>query len=266
MEYGNTGTLPFWAQVWLLTVRYVRAVFRTPGAYLPGLVLSVFTLLIYQASLGNAANFLPGLIGKSYLAFILPGAVLNSALSSSGIAGQFIVQDIATGYFDKLLLTPVRRGALLLGAVFAGALMLGLQTTLVSLVGLLLGLNPPTGLPGIGAIILIALLVGNALAGLTVGVGLRSGSPSATQGISFLFFPLTLLTAAFVPFDLLGGWIRVAAQLNPITYILQAMRTILLDGWGNTADILTGLLIALLLSVATFAFAVTSLQARTRRQ
>jgi ABC-2 type transport system permease protein len=109
-------------------------------------------------------------------------------------------------------------------------LVLGVQTTLVTFVGVLLGLNPPTGVLGLVAIIAMAMLVGNTLAGLTVGVGLRSGNPSTTQDISFLFFPLTLLTAAFVPFDLLQGWIKIAAQINPITYILQAMHTILLDG------------------------------------
>jgi ABC-2 type transport system permease protein len=256
----------FSSQVLILTIRYIQTILRTPGAYLPSLVLSIFTLLIYTASLGGAAAFIPGLIGKSYLAFILPGAVLNSALSSSGIAGQSIVRDIASGYFDKLMLTPVSRGAVLLSAMFAGAIVLGVQTTLVTIVGLLLGLNPPTGLAGLLAIIVIALLVGNALAGLTVGVGLRSGNPAATQGISFLFFPLTLLTAAFVPYDLLQGWIRVAAQLNPVTYILQAMRTILMDGWGNTSEILLGTLIAVALGLVTFIFAAFSLRVRTRQR
>ncbi|MBW4438232.1 MAG: ABC transporter permease [Pleurocapsa minor GSE-CHR-MK-17-07R] len=127
----------------------------------------------------------------------------------------------------------------------------------------MLGLNPPTGIAGILAIIGMAMLVGNALAGLTVGVGLRTGNPAATQGISFLFFPLTLLTAAFVPFELLQGWIKTAAQINPITYILQAMRTILLDGWGNTGEIVLGIAIAIVLGIVTFTFAVSSLRQRT---
>ncbi|MBW4438233.1 MAG: ABC transporter permease [Pleurocapsa minor GSE-CHR-MK-17-07R] len=133
----NDVSTPFLIQVAALTTRTIRTILRTPGSYLPGLVLSVFTLLIYLASLGGASDFIPGLIGKSYLAFILPGAVLNSALSSSGIAGQSIVQDVASGYFDKLMLTPVNRGAVLLGAMFAGAIVLGVQTALVTLVGVL---------------------------------------------------------------------------------------------------------------------------------
>lgn len=254
--------LPFVLQVGVLTRRAVLTVLRSPGSYLPGLVLSVFSLLIYQASLGNAASFLPGLSGTSYLAFLLPGAVLNSALSSSGIAGQAIVRDIASGYFAKLSLTPVSRGALVLGAMAAGALVLGAQAVLVVLVGLLLGLQSATGAWGLLAIIGMALLVGNALAGFTVGIGLRTGDPAATQSASFLFFPLTLLTAAFVPLSLLDGWLRLAAQLNPITYILEAMRAILIAGWGGPADIAIGVAVAGGMGLLTFLFALLSLRAR----
>jgi len=258
--------MPFIPQVLMLTSRYLRTTFRAPAAVIPGFIISVFFLFVYQASLGNAAGFLPGLAGKSYLAFILPVSVVSSALSGAGLAGQSIVQDITSGYFDKLMLTPISRGALLLGAIISGAIVLGLQTAVVTFVGVLLGLNPPSGILGILAIIAIAILLGTAFAGLTVGVGLRSGSPAATQGASFLFFPLTFLTATFVPIALLSGWIKVAAQINPITYILQAMRTILLDGWTNPKDIGIGIVASLLLGVVTFAFAMSSLRARTQRK
>jgi ABC-2 type transport system permease protein len=247
-------------------MRYLRTVLRSPASFLPSFIISVFTLLIYKESLGGAASFLPGLTGKNYVAFILPGAILSSALSSSGIAGQAIVRDISTGYFDKLLLTPVRRTVLLLSATLVGAVLLGVQTTLVAIVGVLLGLNPPTGILGIAAVIGIAVLVGNALGGFTVGIALRSGNPAATQGASFLFFPLTLLTAAFTPIELLGPTLRKVAEINPITYVLNSMRTMLLDGWGNTSMILTGVFITLAISILTFGFAFTGLQSRTRRK
>lgn len=257
--------MPFLLQVITLTSRYIKTVFRTPAAVIPGLIISVFFLFVYQASLGNAAAFLPGLAGKSYLAFILPVSVVSSALSGAGLAGQAIVRDIATGYFDKLMLTPVSRVALLLGSIIAGAFVLGLQAVLVTFVGVLLGLNPPTGILGLLAIVGIALLLGTAFAGFTVGIGLRTGNPAATQGASFLFFPLTFLTATFVPLALLSGWIKVAAQFNPITYILQAMRGILLDGWGS-GDIWGGVAAAVLLGLFTFGFALSSLRARTQRK
>jgi ABC-2 type transport system permease protein len=257
--------MPFVLQVTTLTWRYLVTVFRTPAAVIPGLLISVFFLLVYNSTLGGASNFLPGLAGKSYLGFILPLSVVSAALSGAGVAGQAIVRDIATGYFDKLMLTPISRVALLLGSILAGAVILGLQATLVTSIGVLMGLRPETGVLGILAIIGIALLLGTGFASFTVAVGLRSGNPAATQGASFLFFPLSFLTATFVPLALLSGWIKSAAELNPITYILEAMRAILNDGWQGDI-ILRGVLSCVALGVVTFSFAMTSLKARTQRK
>lgn len=257
--------MPFILQVTTLTWRYLVTVFRTPTAVIPGLLISVFFLLVYNSTLGGASNFLPGLAGKSYLGFILPLSVVSAALSGAGVAGQAIVRDITTGYFDKLMLTPVNRVALLLGSILAGAVILGLQAVLVTTLGVVMGLRPETGVLGILAIIGIALLLGTGFASFTVAVGLRSGNPAATQGASFLFFPLSFLTATFVPLALLSGWIKTAATLNPITYILEAMRAILNDGWQGDI-ILRGILSCVALGLVAFAFAMSSLQARTRRK
>jgi ABC-2 type transport system permease protein len=257
--------MPFLLQVFTLTKRNIVTVFRTPAEIIPSLIISVFFLAVFQASLGGASNFLPGLSGKSYLGFILPFSVVSAALSGAGVAGQSVVRDITNGYFDKLLLTPVSRAALLLSAIFGGAFVLGLQAALVMLVGLASGLRPETGALGLLTVMGFALLIGTAFAGFTVGVALQTGSPGATQGASFLFFPLSFLTATFVPLTLLTGWLRTAAELNPITYILDAMRTILNTGW-TTEIILRGLGSALALSVLTYTFAVVSLRARTRRK
>jgi len=96
-------------------------------------------------------------------------------------------------------------------------------------------------------------------------VALRSGSAGATQGAGFLFFPLSFLTATFVPLDLLTGWIKTAATYNPITYILEATRTIINVGW-DTEIILRGLSSIALLAVVLYIWAFMSLRARTRRK
>ncbi|MDZ7260734.1 MAG: ABC transporter permease [candidate division KSB1 bacterium] len=103
------------------------------------------------------------------------------------------MRDIEKGYFDKLLLTPVSRSALLLGPILAGAVILGLQASIVTGVGLAMGLQPATGLPGLLAVIGMAVLLGTGFAGFTVSAALGSGNAAATQGASFIFFPLTFL-------------------------------------------------------------------------
>lgn len=262
---ARNGRMPLLLQITTMVWRSLVTTFRTPAAIIPGILISVFFLFVYTGSLGNASNFLPGLAGKSYLAFILPVSIVSSALSGAGVAGQAIVRDIENGYFDKLLLTPISRSALLLGPMIAGAVTLGLQTVIVLAVGLLLGLESATGIGGMLVVVVLALILGVGFSGFTVSIALRTGSAAATQGGSFLFFPLTFLTATFVPVALLSGWIKTAAVYNPITYILEAMRSVLLDGWQ--VDVLVrGLSSATVLGVVLFIFALISLRSRTARR
>ncbi len=109
------------------------------------------------------------------------------------------------------------------------------------------------------------MLLGTGFAGFTVSAALGSGSAAATQGAGFIFFPLTFLTASFVPLALLSGWLRTAAELNPITYVLEAMRSLMLTGWEGDV-LLKGLLATLILAVAMYALAGFALRTRTRRK
>lgn len=257
------STTPFLVQVWMLAWRALVVNVRVPAALIPPLVISAFFLLVYEAQLGGVSEFF--LQGESYLGFILPLSVASAALSGSSIAGQTIVSDIERGYFDKLLLTPVNRWALLLGPMLASAVLLAVQTLTIIGLGLLLGLRPETGMAGLAAVMGVALLLGMGFAGLTVGVALLTGNAAATQGASFLFFPLTFLTATFVPQEQLTGWLKVAARYNPLTYMLEAMRATLNSGWDATL-MARGLGAGLLLFVVLFSFALYALRSRTRRQ
>jgi ABC-2 type transport system permease protein len=250
-------------QIFLMTQRNLVVIFRTPQALLPPLVISLFFLVIYDSTLGGAADFLPGISGN-YLGFILPLSIVSSALSGAGIAAQNLVRDVESGYFDKLLLTPVSRGALLLGPILAGALILGLQAALVVGVGLIMGLESATGGIGLLVVVGIAILLGTGFAGFTVSAALGTGNAAATQAASFIFFPLTFLAPTFVPLDLLDGWLKTAAQLNPITYVLEAMRTTINTGWDSTS-ISQSLIACLLLSVVTYMLALRALKRRTSR-
>jgi ABC-2 type transport system permease protein len=254
----------FLRQVFLLTWRNLVTISRTPEALLPPVAISVFFLVIYNSTLGEAAGFIPNLGGNSYLGFILPLSIVSSSLAGAGIAAQNLVRDIESGYFDKLQLTPVSRLALLFGPILAGAVILGMQAAIVVGIGLLMGLESATGLAGLVAVIVLAVLLGGGFAGFTVSAALGSGSAAATQGASFIFFPLTFLAPTFVPLELLSGWLETVARLNPITYVLTAMRATLNEGWDIGA-LLPGVLACLLLGAATYALAVVALRVRTKR-
>lgn len=254
----------FLYQVVLFTHRNLRAIARTPEALIPPIAISVFFLLIYESTLGEAAAFVPGLQGSSYIGFILPLSIVSSALAGAGLASQNLVRDIESGYFDKLLLTPTSRAALILGPILAGALILGLQTGIVIGVGMLMGLKVVTGIGGVLALIGLAILLGTGFAGFTVSAALGSGSAAVTQSAGFIFFPLTFLTASFVPFELLDGWLKTAAAFNPITYVLDGMRDIINIGWVSTS-LWQGILACLVLALAMYALAGFALRVRTRR-
>lgn len=258
-----TKRVSFPLQVLMLTQRNLVTIMRTPEALMPPIAISIFFLVIYQSTLGKAAGFIPSIEGD-YLGFILPLSIVSSALAGAGIAAQNLVRDIERGYFDKLLLTPVNRATLLLSPILAGAFILGLQASIVVGVALLLGLEPATGWLGLLAVIGLAILLGTGFAGFTVSAALGSGSAAATQGASFIFFPLTFLAPTFVPLELLDGWLKTAAQLNPITYVLGAMRELINGGW-NGAAIWQGVLACLLLAMFTYALAAIALRVRTRR-
>jgi len=268
-EYNTTGSssdrMPFLLQVSMMTWRSLLTMIRTPAVVLPALFISGFFLFVYEATLGNAADGIPGLSSDRYLAFILPLSIVSASLSGAGIAGQNLVRDVENGYFDKLLLTPISRSALLLGQILAGAVVLAIQTIIIMGVALLMGLESETGVAGLLFVLAFAVIFGTGFAGFTVGIALRTGSAAATQGANFAFFPLTFLTATFVPVDLLGGWLKTVAQINPITYILDAMRSVLLTGWEADA-ILTGVIACVVIGGIPFLFALNSLRARTRRQ
>lgn len=245
--------------------RNLVTIFRTPAAVIPPIAISLFFLVIYDSTLGKASNFIPNLGGSSYLGFILPLSIVSSSLSGAGVAAQNLVRDVKTGYFDKLLLTPISRWTLLLGPILAGAFILGIQASIVLGIGLLLGLEPITGFPGLLSIVGLAVLLGTGFAGFTVSAALGSGNAAATQGASFVFFPLTFLAPTFVPLDLLDGWLKTAARINPITYVLEAMRGLINTGWDFSL-MWKALLACLLLASAMYALAVFALRVRTRRK
>ena len=255
----------FLRQVYLIARRNLITIFRTPSALLPPAAISLFFLVIYNSTLGRASGFIPELGSNSYLGFILPLSIVSSSLSASGVAAQNLVRDIESGYFDKLLLTPISRSALLLGPIIAGAIILGLQANIVIVAALLMGLKFATGLGGVLAVVGLAILLGTGFAGFTVSAALGSGSAAATQGAGFLFFPLTFIAPTFVPLDLLSGWLRTAAQFNPITYVMEAMRSLINSGYD--INLLSQAALACgLLATAMYILAAFALRVRTRRK
>ena len=239
-------------------VREVRNVLRAPADFLPGLFIPVFFYFIQVASLSKFADTY-GL--TNYKGFQLPVGILFAA--SNGGSGLNMVMDIESGYFDKLLVTPVNRVALLLGAMGADFVRIVVQASIVTGIAMLAGLHMATGVVGAAVLILIASLWGIVYSAIGFGIALKTGSPAATQSAWVIFFPLIFLTTAFAPLDRLSGWLRGAARLNPVTYLFDGMRALTMDGW-IAHRIGVALLAIAALGVLTLTFAFRGLQSRVR--
>jgi ABC-2 type transport system permease protein len=242
----------------LLAKREVKLALRTPAYLVPNLIVPIF---FYFITLGSLKTFAAGFGLTNFEGFLLPMALLFAV--QGGSAGLNMVADIESGYFDKLLLTPASRAALLIGAMSADFFRIMAQAVLVLIVALVTGLHFETGVPGAVALIFIASLFGLVYSGIGFGMALKTGNAQATQSMWFLFMPLMFLTTLFAPKEALSGWLEVAATVNPMTYILEGMRSLSMKGW-DAADIGYGLLAIGTLGVLSMGFAFSALRGRVR--
>jgi ABC-2 type transport system permease protein len=215
-------------QTWVLGRRALVEAWRTPEALVPTLFIPLFFLVV---NVGQAGKIFPSsstafLKGQGYGAFQLPSSLLLAA--SFGTAALFLVEDIEDGYFDKLRAAPVSRAALVLGRLVAEAAKGLLIATVIVLLALVFGISIASGV--IGFLLLITLTAGWAVVyvGFMQLIALTTRSAAATNSGGLIFFPLLFLTPNFVPRDLLTRPMEIAATFNPVTYVMEALRSLIL--------------------------------------
>jgi ABC-2 type transport system permease protein len=221
-------------------------------------------LLAVIASGTSAAQGLRGFPDvASYLAFIVPGTIIQGALLAGLTSGTAMAADIEFGFFDRLLAAPVRRTSLVIGRQ-AGTLGLSvLQSCFFLAVAFLFGARYPGGVGALLAAIVLAAITAIGIGGLASAIALRTGSLSLMQSIFPFVFILLFTAPAFFPRELLSPALRDVAAYNPLTYIVEAVRGLLQDN-DALGDPLEGLAAAVLLAVATTALATLALKERLR--
>jgi ABC-2 type transport system permease protein len=207
--------------------RSLREAIRSPDAILPTLFIPIFFLVV---NTGQAAKIFPSstpfLNGQGYGAFQLPTTLLLA--SSFGAAALFLVEEIEGGYFDKLRATPIPRAAIVLGRLIAEAAKCVLIAAVIVVIALPFGISVNSG--PIGFLLLIALAAGWGVvySGFMQLIAMKTRSAAATQSAGLVFFPLLFLTPNFAPRDLLTRPMEIAATYNPVTYLMEAMRSLIL--------------------------------------
>ena len=218
-----------------LTARSLRSLWRQPAYAVAALVQPVIWLLLF-GQLFRSVVEIPGFAaGSSYLEFITPGVVMMTALFSSGWAGTVYIEDMDRGVMDRLLASPVRRGAMMIGTLAYQALTTVLQTLVVFGIALATGARFPGGITGVALTVLAAALLSVVVASLSNALALLLRQQEALIGISqFLVLPLQFVSSAVMDTRVAPGWVRQVAHYNPVDWAVVASREALSAGtdWG----------------------------------
>jgi ABC-2 type transport system permease protein len=209
----------------------------------------------------KAETQLPGFPGDSFVAFALAVPFIQGALFATMNTGTDLARDIQTGFLNRLSLTPMRGIALLSGQL-GGVVVLSLVQAAVYLgVGFVVGVRPASGVPGVLVLFVFAALVGLAFGGLGAFAALRTGSGEAVQSLFPAFFVFLFISSMNIPRNLIEvRWFRIAATLNPVSYLLECVRSLIITGWSAEALALgfgiTGAIAIVALALSSWALRV----------
>jgi ABC-2 type transport system permease protein len=223
------------SHVLLLARRSVVRTLRQPAMVVPSLVFPLLLLAINSSGLESATR-LPGFPTDSYFQFALAIPFIQGALFSANSAGTNVASDIESGFLSRLSLTPLRRISLMLGQL-TGILALGLIQALTFVgVGLAFGEGIEAGVGGVVVIVLLSLVISLAFGCIGAFVALRAGNGEAVQGVFPLFFAALFLSSMALPRDLIEiGWFQTVADWNPVSYMLEGIRSLVIEGWNGEA-------------------------------
>jgi ABC-2 type transport system permease protein len=249
-------------QTGALAWRSVLGTVRTPQALVPSLFFPLVLMAIFTGSFGNAPGTIPGFPPvRGFLDFALAGAVIQGILIGGTSAGAAFAQDIEGGFFERLVASPVARIAILTGRLGGGVAVAMVQTVAFLAIGVIFGARIEGGGAGIAILLVLACLMAVAVSGLGVVLALRTGSAEAVQGTFPLFFALLFFSSAFFPRETMTGWFRTVADLNPISYLVEAMRDQVITGVEARATLI-GLGVVLALAGAAVGGSYLAFRAR----
>jgi ABC-2 type transport system permease protein len=222
-------------QVGMLARRSVVRTLRQPAMVVPSIVFPLILLSINSSGLESVTR-IPGFPTSSYFDFALAIPFVQGALFSANSAGTNVASDIESGFLNRLALTPLRRVALMMGQL-SGIVALGLIQALTFLaVGVILGAGIQAGIGGAVVIVLLSLTISLAFGCIGAFVALRSGTGEAVQGVFPLFFAALFLSSMALPRNLIeADWFQTVATYNPVSYMLEGIRSLVITGWDGQA-------------------------------
>jgi ABC-2 type transport system permease protein len=217
---GNAGA-PFLVATYEVAARTVKKFVRSPQLIIAGTAQGALFLLIFRYVFGGAVGHTGSL---TYVEFLIPGFVLTSVLFSGMGASAGIAEDLQGGLFDRLRSLPIRVLSIVAGRVTADTALLTWSLFITTVFGVLVGFRDHNGPGAVALAFALCALYGFAFCWLFIALGLLAGSPQAAQGISFLVFPLSFVSSAYVPVATMPGWMQAFAAHQPLTLMCNTVR------------------------------------------
>jgi ABC-2 type transport system permease protein len=251
-------------QVVLLGRRSVVRTMRQPANVVGPLVFPLMLLAVNTGGLQSATRLF-GFPTSSIVAFLLAVPFIQGALFATMNTGTDLARDIQTGFMNRLSLTPMRDATLLFGHL-GGTIVLGLiQAAVYITVGLIVGVRFASGPLGVLVLLVYFTIIVIAFGALGLFAALRTGSAEAVQGLFPVFFVFLFLSSMAIPRDLMTvTWFRWVATANPVSYLIEGVRSLIVTGWDAEA-LLLGFSIATGIAVAAVALAAHALRQRLAR-
>jgi ABC-2 type transport system permease protein len=251
-------------QVAVLARRSMLKTLRQPFQLFP-IVFFPLILLAVNASGLKAATRLPGFPTHSYVSFAIAVAFIQGGMFALINTGTNLAEDIESGFFNRLALTPLRRVSLIAGLLVGVGVLGVLQSAVYISMALLVGAHLDAGFGGALVILVLGALAAMAFGALGCAAALRTGSGEAVQGLFPLFFVFIFLSSSNLPRNLLRtGWFHTVATWNPISYLIEGFRSLFITGWDGTA-LWRGFAVAIGLGIVALLAVAGALRTRMQR-
>lgn len=249
------------AQAAALSRRSILGTARQPAMVFPAMFFPMLIAAVNSAALGKAIH-IPGFPPvDSYLDFILPATIVQGVMFGAVFGGSDLALDIENGFFDRLIASPVWRASILIGRLAGGAVLGAVQAIVFSALFLAFGVTIQAGVVGWLVLMAMGVLLAVGIGGFGAAMALRTGNTEAVQSSFPLVFIMLFISSAFFPTTLMHGWYQELAQHNPITWMIDGARTLVISGFSGRA-VVKALAVPAVMGVVSITLAVHQLRRR----
>jgi ABC-2 type transport system permease protein len=256
------GTLS--AQIGVLARRSMLKTLRQPFQLFP-IIFFPLILLAVNASGLKAATRLPGFPTHSYVSFAIAVAFIQGGMFALINTGTNLAEDIESGFFNRLALTPLRRVSLIAGLLVGVGFLGVMQSAVYVVMSLIAGAHLEAGIGGVAVILVLGAITAVGFGALGCAAALKTGSGEAVQGLFPLFFVFIFLSSSNLPRNLLRtGWFHTVANWNPISYLIEGFRSLYIFGWDGTA-LWRGFAVAIGLTIVSLFAVAGAMRGRLQR-